>query len=598
MTISYRATLTHYASKNFFMTLLNNKYSMSRRYLVKSTSMLIVLFALLNGASSASAEPWKFGVMGDSQWTTADPDNANPNTVPVAIINQVNQEFIKAGVKFVIAVGDLSDDGNDISEVTRAQAAQPLIDAGIGFFPFRGNHETVGLNKSYGLSVFHSNYPQTRTGTFTKTNLQYYKVGNNFSSPVSVSTELNGMSYSFDYGDPESRARFVIVDTWAMPGKVDKNPNGYAYGYTVNDQQAWISSRLDKKSRKTGQAFVFSHQPLMAEGHQDTMFNGYTHSHPDWQNRFFASMQDNGVKLYISGHDHIHQRSIISSPDGKSHIQEIICASNSSKFYNPKPLDDPKWFGQKSRETSISQERYTVGYYIYTVDGPCVTVDYYSDDHGNWMSDANYPNGAGKADTGITPSFHFVKKETWSYSTNGKEFLIPQGTSYAKVSDSFKGTIARILDGTNNSTEKDCSLDTKGGVGRKLTKTVDTGWYKKQSPSQSKRGEYLASNILCLTGMGDLGRKQTDVYTLSISYDRDKVHLQHFNDGLFGLATKDTDGNWINAVDKNSGGARTFVAGPWKKGYTLGTYGIDKRSKTVWAVINYNDNFAAARFSK
>ena len=572
---------------------------MSNRYFLKTASMLALLLALLNGAASASAEPWKFGVMGDSQWTIADSGGANPYSVPVTIINQVNQEFIKAGVKFVIAVGDLSDSGNDISEVTRAKAAQPLIDAGIGFFPFRGNHETAGLNNGYGLSVFRSNYPQTQTGTFTKTDHQHYQVGSSFNSPVSVSPDLNGMSYSFDYGDPQSRARFIIVDTWATPSKVDKHPNGYIlYGYTVNDQQAWISNRLDKKTRKTEQAFVFSHQPLIAEGHQDTMFNGYTNSNPDWQNTFFASMQSNGVKFYICGHDHIHQRSIIASPDAKSHVEEIICASNSSKFYTPKPLDDPKWFGQKSRETSIAQERYTVGYYIYTVDGPCVTVDYYSDDHGSWMSDANYPNGSGKADTGITPLFHFVKKETWGYSTNGKEFLIPQGTSYAKVSDSFKGTIARILDGTNNSTERDGSLDAKGGVGRKLTKVVDTGWHEKQVPLQSKNDKTFASNILYLTGMGDLGREQTDVYTLSISYHPDKVHLHHSKEGVIALAAKEADGIWVNAVDKNTGGEKTFVAGPWKKGYALGTYGIDQRRKTVWAVINHNGNFAAVRLDK
>ncbi|MEI8186993.1 MAG: metallophosphoesterase [Chlorobiaceae bacterium] len=571
---------------------------MNNRYLVKTALILAVLLSLVIGAASASAEPWKFGVMGDSQWTTADPANANPSTVPVAIINQVNQEFIKAGVKFVIAVGDLSDDGNDISEMTRAKAAQPLIDAGIGFFPFRGNHETVGINNSFGLPVFRSNYPQTRTGSFTKTDHQQYTVGGCFSSPIEVSDDLNGMSYSFDYGDQENKARFVIIDTWATPTKVDKNPNGYAYGYTVNDQQAWISSRLDKHARKTEQAFVFSHQPLMAEGHQDTMFNGGTNSNPEWQNNFFASMQDNGVKYFISGHDHIHQRSIIASPDGKSHIEEIICASNSSKFYTPKPLDDLKWFGQKTRETSIAQERYTVGYYIYTVDGPRVTIDYYSDDHGSWMSDASFPNGAGKAVTGITPAFHFIKKETWSYSTNGREFLIPQAASYAKVSDSFNGTIARILDGTNNSIERDGTLETKDGIGRKLTKTVDTGWIEKQVPLQSKNGACLASNIICLTGMGDLGRQQTDVYTLSISYDPDKLHPHHGKDGLFALATKDVDGNWVNAVDKNSGGAKTFLAGPWKKGCALGTYGIDHRAKTVWAVLNYNGNFAAARFDK
>ena len=147
------------------------------------------------------------------------------------------------------------------------------------------------------------------------------------------------MSYSFDYGDPGNNVRFVILDTWATPSKVDNNADGYAYGYTVNDQQPWINSRLDKNTRGTEHAFVFSHQPLIAENHQDTMFSGYTNANPDWQNAFFASLQNNDVKYFISGHDHIHQRSIIASPDGKSNVQEIIAASNSSKFYTPKATD-------------------------------------------------------------------------------------------------------------------------------------------------------------------------------------------------------------------------------------------------------------------
>ncbi len=215
-----------------------------------------ILFALLPpillAAGSVSAEPWKFGVMGDTQWTTIDPAGANPNTVPVSIINQINQQFINAGVKFVIEVGDLTDDGNDISEVTRAAAAQPLIDAGIGFFPFRGNHETYGTNNNYGIPVFQHNYPQTQTGTFTKTNHHQFKLGSDFSSPTLVSSDLAGMSYSFDYGNSGNKARFVIIDNWATPSKVDNNADGYAYGYTVNDQQAWISNRLDKTSARHG----------------------------------------------------------------------------------------------------------------------------------------------------------------------------------------------------------------------------------------------------------------------------------------------------------------------------------------------------------
>jgi len=574
---------------------------MKHRFVCKTVLAVAFVFVLFIGVSTAFAAPWKFGVMGDTQWTTNDPAGTNPYTVPESIIKQVNQQFINAGVKFVIQVGDLTDDGNDISEVTRAAAAQPLIDAGIGFFPFRGNHETYGANNGYGISIFNHNYPQTLTGMFTKSNGRKYRLGSDFNSPTGVSMDLAGMSYSFDYGTEGNDARFVIIDTWATPTKVDNNPDGYPYGYTVNDQQAWISSRLDKNSRGTVHAFVLAHQPLIAENHQDTMFSGYTNAHPDWQNAFFAGLQNNDVKYYISGHDHIHQRSIIKSPDSLSQVEELICASNSSKFYTPKPIDNANWFGQKTRETSISQERYTVGYYIYTVDGPCVTVDYYSDDHGNWQSDANYPNGSGDPlhPLNVTPAFNFVKKETWGYCQNGKEFQVPQTASYTLVEDNFEGTTARVLGGTNNSTARDGSLVTTGGLGRQLTKAVTTGWFdmdNRRYPADFKRdsGVALRSDIFVLRGMADLGTDQTDTYALSLSSRHINLSAREAGKGGLGLVTKDRNGKWVNAVDMNFGGTKKFVYRAYQATDTLGTYGVDPKAGTVWAVINYNGDFAIA----
>jgi hypothetical protein len=359
-------------------------------------------------------------------------------------------------------------------------------------------------------------------------------------------------------------------------------------------------------TRGTERAFIFSHQPLIAENHQDTMFSGYTNANTDWQDAFYASMQKNNARYFISGHDHIHQRSIVASPDGKSKVEELITASNSSKFYTPKTLDDAKWFGQKSRETSISQEMYTVGYYIYTVDGPCVTVDYYSDDHGNRLSDASYPNGSNDPlhPINITPTFNFVKKETWGYCQNGKEFLVPQAATYTTVEDSFEGTTARILDGTNNSTARDGSLNTKGGVGRQLTKAVNTGWidvdrWCEKYPVHKWNPDLdLASNIFKLQGMADLGSEKTDTYALSLSYDHHRLLPIQLGKGFLGLVTKDENGRWVNAVDMNFDVTKNkkFVLGPYKSGYELGTYGVDLKTRTVWAVINYNGDFAAAGF--
>jgi hypothetical protein len=525
--------------------------------------------AAASACKSPASTAWKFGLMGDTQWTTSDPAGTNPTTVAKSIIDQISPQFIAAHVKFVIQVGDLADTGNDADETVRAHAAQSLYNDGIGFFPMRGNHETYGIGNSYAIPVLQSLYPQTRglSQTFGATN---------FSSPTSVSTELDGMSYSFDYNN----ARFVIIDPWVTASR-DLSKAGYDFGYSIAEQQPWISNRLDKATRGTDHAFVMSHQPLIAENHQDTMFQGYTNANPDMQNAFFASLQSNNVKYYLSGHDHINQHSIIASPDGLSSVHELISASDSSKFYTPKALTDANWFGQKTRETSVAQEGYTVGYYIFTVDGPNVTVDFYSDTHGNWQSDASYPLGTGRSDTNITPNFTFAKKQTWGYSQNGTEFLVAQGASYPTTPYTFSGTTAKFLAGTNTSTAMDLSH-------RALPHAVDIGW--------SAATCATSSAILSLWGTSDIGSSSGDSVVLSMSFDSSTVSNALLNSGNFGLAAQDSSGNWTSAVAQNVGGTPAFVLGAWNTGYGLGTFGVDPITNTAWAVVNHAGRFAVTRF--
>jgi hypothetical protein len=131
----------------------------------------------------------------------------------------------------------------------------------------------------------------------------------------------------------------------------------------------------------------------------------------------------------------------------------------------------------------------------------------------------------------------------------------------------------KILSGTNGSQAQDRNK-------RPFLKTVDTGW--------TDKGDDSASNILTLWGMADLNSKNTDVYTLSLTYSKDSA-----GKGALALASK-SKGKWVNAVDKNQGGTKKYVAGPWKSGYGLGTYGFDPKTNTAWAVINYTGNFAVA----
>jgi hypothetical protein len=229
------------------------------------------------------------------------------------------------------------------------------------------------------------------------------------------------------------------------------------------------------------------------------------------------------------------------------------------------------------REASISQELYKIGYYIVTVDGPLVTVNYYSADNTGSYFDSELKEYL----LTRTPILTFTKKETFGYALNGKEFLVARGGSYTCIQDRFEATIARILDGTNGSTAKDGSC-------RDLARRVATGWM----PSIN---DPVASDILTLWGMSDLGREQTDVYTLSMTYDHKSSSSLYPDQATFAIATRDANGKWVNAVNVNDGGTGRFVVGPWKQGYKLGTYGFDPSTHTAWAVINHNGIFAVVR---
>ncbi len=583
------------------------------------SSSLISLISLLifstlalaeGGGRYLSQDAWSFGVMADTQWTIAE-DTLNPNFVAGSILTQVDNEFIRHGVKFVIALGDMSDRAKEGAMATRAEYAKALYDAGIGFFPMRGNHETYGWLFSKTpveneIAELLDNFPQTKKEMFGVSNL---------SSPTTLdrkyNDELKGLSYSFDFGQENNNVRFVFLDTEDVRCEAkDSNSDGSTSpfqsmeckNYPIPSQQDWINDRLNKSSRNTTHAIVLAHRVPISQNHTDSPFNpntlfgqkayGLDHN-PEAQNIFFESMYINGAKLYLGAHDHIHHRSIIKSPDGKFKFQEVIAAGLSTKFYEPAPIPNPKkdrqgnitipdqWSGQKSREIPLSQESKNIGYYVYTVDGPRLIAEYYSDAKGHFQSGNSYPYGDNnpKYPKGVTPGLNFIKKETFGYSLNGREFLVKQGEPYTAVQDSMGKTKAGIIAGFNSSVAKD-------GNNRGLTKSIETGWVK--SPDQIN----LKSNIFSIWGMSELGSNgRTDIYVLSVSIDKNKI--PSLKKGKIGVATF-VNGKWVNAVDENFGGEKKFIVGKYEPRYGLGTYGIDPKTKTAWAVLNYNADFAVA----
>lgn len=610
--------------------------------------ILVLTFGTLTFAQGyryKTADAWSFGVMADTQWTLGypgaevDPEGTNPFTISDSIGKQIREEFIRHNVRFAFQLGDLSNWAGDEAHAYQGEAAQMLYDAGIGFFPIRGNHEEYGFyfgQDPYfncNTPAFLEAFPQTRglENTFGATN---------FSSPTELipfdysylylpssrvyapNDDLDGLSYSFDYGVSGSNARFVLLDTNALryewvdfdaDGEVDGNEI-VTINYIAGQQQNWISERLDNEARGTTHAFVLAHRGVMGANHSDGIF-GSSWTSKSWAQRpFYESLYTNDVRHYLSGHDHLYQRSIVKGYDYDTtpyQVTQIISAAASTKFYMPRwSSTESNNVNKRARETVLSQEFDNVGYYIYTVDGPRVTVDYYSDVFGAIGSDYCYPYGVeGAGDCGdapdvdeegnlagpeepgtlITPKFNFVRKESYGYSLNGAEYVVAKGGPYTVVQETFNGTTAQILDGMNASTAI-APLD------RPLSKAVNTGWTPK--PAGDKK---ILSDIFSLWGMEQLGSDSPDTYVLEMSYvdRREKGRGKKLGNAGYRLSTLDKNGHWVNAVKLNVGQKNAknqkFIKGPWKPGYKLGTYGIDMANGTVWAVINYDADFAATQ---
>ncbi|MFH0729870.1 MAG: metallophosphoesterase [Pseudomonadota bacterium] len=533
----------------------------------------IPIFAPRRAFAMLSDTTWKFGVMADTQWQTKS-GAVDPASCATTIIDALNGQFIQHGCKFVIQVGDLVDT-EVVSGIrtlpTREAHTTDLYNAGIGFFPVRGNHESSADAAREMVGLF----PQTRgqgPSLFGATNFNGPVIGASATYPNGV---LNGLSYMFDY----ENLRCVLIDQFVRADKSNVASSEGSYNANAVDQVPWVDSVLSSNANDR-HAFVFSHKNLIGQNHKDNLFGKKLTSNAAARDEFLYTLHNNGVRYHLSGHDHMHHHSIVRSSDHLSGVGQIICASNSYKFYIPQHGDD-------GRETPLDQELFSIGYYIVTIDGPRATIDFYSSSHGQDYGDFDL----------IAPpsSFAFYLRDSFGYSLNGNQFEIAQGESYTKVQDTCDGTEVRILSGVNGNTETD-------QLNRALSKAVNTGW------SDSFAVDGAASKVLSLWGMADnlslydgnltgllpntAESTQGDIYSLSLTYDPKKIRPSQIMSGKLGLATK-AGTHWVNAVDMNTGGSKIFKYGPWRESYALGTWGVDPSARTVWAVVNHDGDFVA-----
>jgi len=319
---------------------------LTRRHFIRFSLVALILLPVFSLGAAGSDSSWSFAVIPDTQWATD--MNAPFHGTAIHIVDAINAELVRQKVDFAIQVGDLVETSSAVAFQTRAAHNKALAAAGIRFYPLRGNHDAKNEEAVAQWKQAFPGLPGTLDGGGSSPDL-----------PGAA-----GLTYSFTH----KGGKFICLDTFSL---LDDGSKG-GKAYTVGDYLPWIETELKQDDHRF--TFVFAHKNLLGQNHKDNLFgNDATNqdSQPEMQNAFFACLQRHGVRYYLSGHDHMYNRSRIKSPDGKSEIEQIICGSAAHKFYQPtEPF--------LKRETPIVQELNRIGFFIVRVDGENIRFEYYS----------------------------------------------------------------------------------------------------------------------------------------------------------------------------------------------------------------------------
>ncbi|MDR0522302.1 MAG: metallophosphoesterase [Planctomycetaceae bacterium] len=320
----------------------------TRREFLLTTGTSLMLPALNTWAADKKTdEPeWSFAVYPDTQWKTN--MEAPYHGTAIHIIDAMNTEVIRQKVDFVLEVGDLVQEPSPDAFRTRAKHNAALRQAGIGFYPVRGNHDGRVAQDTYD---FRKAFPELPGNP-----------GRGGNSPALPNAA--GLTYSYTH----KGGKFILLDTFPIAD--DGSETGRAY--TIRDYLPWMESELSKNDYRF--AMVFAHKNLLGQNHKDNVFND-TKTDQDApvevQDAFFALLQKYKVRYYLCGHDHMYHRSNVKSPNGHAEVCQIICGSAAHKFYTPQaPF--------LSRETPIAQELNRVGFLIIRVKPNRLVFEYYS----------------------------------------------------------------------------------------------------------------------------------------------------------------------------------------------------------------------------
>ena len=126
---------------------------------VRANPCRLFAYLLICGSVTAGlfADEWSFGIIPDTQWSRELPFDG----VATHVIDAVNAEMVRHKVDFVVAVGDLADGSSLEALQLRNRHNETLYEAGIKFYPLRGNHDSSTLKSAEDFTEVFPDLPGT-----------------------------------------------------------------------------------------------------------------------------------------------------------------------------------------------------------------------------------------------------------------------------------------------------------------------------------------------------------------------------------------------------------------------------------------------------
>lgn len=290
-------------------------------------------------------KPWKFAFLSDTQGDRR--EIGDKCCINAIVLRSIALDIVEENPDFVIAAGDLvsgwfRNRGMDfaLQYAHWREAMGPVYDRGIRVYPLRGNHdsgpERLALPPLPLCLEPPPDTPYQLSRAFREAFPDSYIPKNGPPGEI-------GLTYSFSHKD----AIIVCLDQYA--------------GGQHRVNQGWLDEQLGGYG--CPHVFVCGHEPAFPIRGSDSL--GFF---PEARDIFWESIKRAGVRIYLCGHEHFYNRSLITDDKGCG-MWQVIAGTGGAPV---KPTPGARTWGDGMTMEYHNEENH--GYLVATVEGLTVNV--------------------------------------------------------------------------------------------------------------------------------------------------------------------------------------------------------------------------------